>query len=79
MLFVYIRHAQLGHEDSDVDDMSLKCLSLLVQLFGGDHVDAMSPANMVMCFKPCCSHTVRICNPQLVRLASMSGENVPKS
>ena len=38
---------QLGHEDSDVDDMSLKCLSLLVQLFGGDHVDAMSPANMV--------------------------------
>ena len=38
---------QLVHDDVDVEGMALKCLSLLVQLFGGDHPQAMSARNMV--------------------------------
>ena len=38
---------QLTYEDSDIADTSLKCLSLLVQLYGGESPDAMSAENMV--------------------------------
>ena len=41
---------QLIHEDVDIADVSLKCLSLLVQLFGGEHPDAMTKENMVSAF-----------------------------
>ena len=41
---------QLVHEDIDIADVSLKCLSLLVQLFGGEHPDAMTKENMVSAF-----------------------------
>ncbi|KAL5018665.1 hypothetical protein ScPMuIL_004387 [Solemya velum] len=34
------------HEDIDIQDLSVKCLSLLVQLFGGENREAMSPENM---------------------------------
>ena len=40
---------QLCHEDPEIHDLSCKCLSLLVQLFGGEHKEAMSLENMV-CF-----------------------------
>lgn len=33
-------------DDSDVQDLATKCLSLLVQLFGGENKDAMSLENM---------------------------------
>ncbi|KAK3093040.1 hypothetical protein FSP39_010415 [Pinctada imbricata] len=36
----------LCHEDSDIQDLSTKCLSLLVQLFGGENKDSLSPENM---------------------------------
>ena len=38
---------QLTHEDADIHDPACKCLSLLVQLFGGEHKDALSAENMV--------------------------------
>ena len=38
---------QLIHDDSDIADVALKCQSLLVQLFGGENGDAMTPENMV--------------------------------
>ncbi len=38
---------QLIHEDSDIADLALKCQSLLVQLFGGEHNHAMAQENMV--------------------------------
>ncbi|KAL8565090.1 hypothetical protein ACOMHN_005293 [Nucella lapillus] len=34
----------LYHEDSDVQDLAAKCLSVLVQLYGGENKDALSPA-----------------------------------
>ncbi|XP_048734641.2 serine/threonine-protein kinase ULK4-like isoform X2 [Ostrea edulis] len=36
----------LCFEDTDIQDFSTKCLSLLVQLFGGENKDAMTPENM---------------------------------
>lgn len=36
----------LTHEDADIQDLACKCLSLLVQLFGGEHKEAMSQENM---------------------------------
>lgn len=36
----------LCHEDTDIHDLSTKCLSLLVQLFGGENKDSMSMENM---------------------------------
>ncbi|XP_052237565.1 serine/threonine-protein kinase ULK4-like isoform X3 [Dreissena polymorpha] len=36
----------LTHEDTDIHDLACKCLSLLVQLFGGEHKEALSPENM---------------------------------
>lgn len=36
----------LCHEDTDILDLSTKCLSLLVQLFGGENKDSLSPENM---------------------------------
>ncbi|KAK3602625.1 hypothetical protein CHS0354_034209 [Potamilus streckersoni] len=36
----------LCHEDGDIQDLSCKSLSLLVQLFGGENKEAMSPENM---------------------------------
>ncbi|XP_053386677.1 serine/threonine-protein kinase ULK4-like isoform X1 [Mercenaria mercenaria] len=36
----------LTHEDGDIHDPACKCLSLLVQLFGGEHREALSPENM---------------------------------
>lgn len=38
---------QLCFEDTDIQDFSTKCLSLLVQLFGGENKDSMTPENMV--------------------------------
>ena len=38
---------QLIHEDSDIAGVAVKCQSLLVQLFGGENGDAMTPENMV--------------------------------
>ena len=38
---------QLCHEDGDIHDPACKCLSLLVQLFGGEHKDSLNPENMV--------------------------------
>ena len=35
------------YDDSDICEVSLKCLSLLVQLFGGEYADALSVENMV--------------------------------
>ena len=43
--FIYI--LQLCHEDTDIHDPACKCLSLLVQLFGGEHKEALNPENMV--------------------------------
>ena len=39
--------SQLTYDDSDIADLGIKCLSLLVQLFGGENSDAMSSDNMV--------------------------------
>lgn len=39
---------QLCFEDTDIQDFSTKCLSLLVQLFGGENKDSMTPENMVI-------------------------------
>nr|XP_034324271.1 serine/threonine-protein kinase ULK4 isoform X2 [Crassostrea gigas] len=36
----------LCFEDTDIQDFSTKCLSLLVQLFGGENKDSMTPENM---------------------------------
>ncbi|XP_067686194.1 serine/threonine-protein kinase ULK4-like isoform X2 [Haliotis asinina] len=36
----------LCYEDMDIKDLSIKCLSLIIQLFGGDYRDALSPENM---------------------------------
>ncbi|VDI57338.1 serine/threonine-protein kinase ULK4 [Mytilus galloprovincialis] len=36
----------LCHEDTDIHDLSTKCISLLVQLFGGENKDSLSPENM---------------------------------
>lgn len=36
----------LCHEDTDIHDPACKCLSLLVQLFGGEHKEALNPENM---------------------------------
>ncbi|BFZ15632.1 hypothetical protein BsWGS_18671 [Bradybaena similaris] len=36
----------LCYEDTEIQDLSLKCLSLLVQLFGGESRDAMTSDNM---------------------------------
>ncbi|XP_052814405.1 serine/threonine-protein kinase ULK4-like isoform X2 [Mya arenaria] len=36
----------LTHEDADIQDPACKCLSLLVQLFGGEHKEALNPENM---------------------------------
>lgn len=36
----------LVHEDADIQDLSTKCLSLLVQLFGGENKESLSPENM---------------------------------
>jgi hypothetical protein len=38
---------QLTHEDADASELALKCLSLLAQLFGGEHRDAFTHQNMV--------------------------------
>ncbi len=47
----YILHKsfmfQLIYEDNDIGELALKCLSLLVQLFGGESPQAMSTGNMV--------------------------------
>ncbi|XP_041374855.1 serine/threonine-protein kinase ULK4-like isoform X2 [Gigantopelta aegis] len=36
----------LCYEDTDIQDLSTKCLSLIVQLFGGENRDALSEENM---------------------------------
>ena len=41
---------QLIVEDPEISEVSLKSLSLLVQLFGGEHPDALSQENMVNIF-----------------------------
>ena len=54
---------QLYHEDSDVQELALKCLSLLVQLFGGESKEALSPKCLV-CSSFCFYmhvHTQHIC------------------
>ena len=38
---------QLVNEDVDVAELSLKCLSLLVQLYGADTTNSLSPINIV--------------------------------
>ncbi|KAJ8308456.1 LOW QUALITY PROTEIN: hypothetical protein KUTeg_013330 [Tegillarca granosa] len=50
-LFKYVSEVvrkalQLVHEDADIQDLSTKCLSLLVQLFGGENKESLSPENM---------------------------------
>lgn len=42
MLFV---HFQLPHEDPEIFEVSSKCLSILVQLYGGENPDSLSPEN----------------------------------
>ena len=46
--------SQLCHEDTDIHDPACKCLSLLVQLFGGEQKEALNPENMVgVCLSVC--------------------------
>lgn len=44
--FVSILTELLVHEDTDIADSSLKCLALLMQFFGGEHNNSLSPKNM---------------------------------
>ncbi|XP_067416937.1 serine/threonine-protein kinase ULK4 isoform X2 [Emydura macquarii macquarii] len=37
---------QLPSDDTEIYEMASQCLSLLVQLYGGDNLDSMSPENM---------------------------------
>lgn len=39
-------HLQLPSEDPEVSEVSSKCLSILVQLYGGDSPDSLSPENL---------------------------------
>ncbi|GFO05468.1 serine/threonine-protein kinase ulk4 [Plakobranchus ocellatus] len=36
----------LCYEDTEIQDLAIKCLSLLVQLFGGENKEALAPENM---------------------------------
>ena len=38
---------QLSYEDSDIAELALKSLSLIVQLFGGENPESMNAENMV--------------------------------
>jgi len=42
------------HEDTDISDMSLKCLSLIVQLYGAEITGSLTAAHLVRFHK----HTV---------------------
>uniref|UniRef100_A0A2C9L0L6 Protein kinase domain-containing protein n=1 Tax=Biomphalaria glabrata TaxID=6526 RepID=A0A2C9L0L6_BIOGL len=42
----------LCYEDIEIQDLAIKCLSLLVQLFGGENREAMAPDNME-CYSKC--------------------------
>jgi len=46
--------SQLVNEDVDVADLSLKCLSLLVQLYGADTTNSLSIVNIV------CDHYIPV-------------------
>lgn len=37
---------QLPNEDPEIFDISSKCLSILVQLYGGENPDSLSPENV---------------------------------
>jgi len=39
---------KLAHEDTDISDMSLKCLSLVVQLYGAETTGSLTVAHLVV-------------------------------
>ncbi|CAG5124212.1 unnamed protein product [Candidula unifasciata] len=49
----------LCYEDTEIQDLALKCLSLLVQLFGGESRDAMSSENI-----ECYCKALRVSEPK---------------
>lgn len=40
-------HFQLPSEDPEISEVSSKCLSILVQLYGGENPESLSPENLV--------------------------------
>ncbi|CAH1788788.1 unnamed protein product [Owenia fusiformis] len=53
----------LCHDDTDIQELSLKCLSIMTQLFGGENPDAMSNENM-----ECYSNALRVADSKKQKL-----------